>query len=97
MFEQQCILFEGLTGMITEYNRTVFTEQQNKFSGASTDTLQGADLQLVSPEDCRPLVRDGLNLDLPRSTFCTSSRNGESTRWGSNYGAEAFVNIRENV
>ena len=62
---------------ITEYNRTVFTEQQDKFSGASTDTLQGADLQLVSAEDCRPLVREGLNLDLPRSTFCTSSRNGE--------------------
>ena len=61
---------------ITEYNRTFFRAQQEKFQGASTDTLQGVDLQLISAEDCTSLARETLFTDLPRSTFCTSSGRG---------------------
>ena len=61
---------------ITEYNRTFFLMQQEKFQGASTDTLQGVDLQLVSAEDCISLAKETLFTDLPQSTFCTNSEGG---------------------
>ena len=61
---------------IAEYNRTFFQAQQDKFHGASTDTLQGVNLQLISAEDCKSKAKETLSIDLPPSTFCTNSERG---------------------
>ena len=74
----------GITGNNSE---RFFEEQQEMFSGASVDILQGVDLKLLTAEECEQPANETLFLQkFPQSTFCSSGKDGTSSCRGDSGG-----------